>query len=268
MLLMKKAIIFLAVALGSISSTTQAAPSASVIKPKECPSNQEWTDCGTACPNICGQQTPMFCITFECVKRCQCPSGWWQAGEDCVENEIDCPLIIEPPSPAECPYNQEYNKCGTACPNTCGEPVAKVCTLNCVPECQCPSGWWMQYNGICVEEESHCAFPAPDPCASKPCLNGASCERPQDMPEPGEFYCDCPVGFEGKFCERPGECPANQLFNKCGTACPKICGEPQQPFCIKRCKIGCQCPWGWWQKADGSCVEQEKECYVMEDARE
>jgi len=305
--LIKEAITFMAVALICISSTTQAAPSSSIIEPTECPSNQEWTDCGTACPNTCGEPAPMFC-TFQCVIGCQCPSGWWQDGEDCVENEIECPFIIEPPvviddwdlpllggwtgwdeandevqniadevreavehemdvqfdsydaesyqsqvvagwnyrikinvggpdlveilvykhfsgnielhesgyDKPECPFNQEWNECGSACPNTCGEPEAKVCTYNCVPECQCPYGWWMQSNGICVEEESQC------------------------FPEP--------------------ECPHNQEFMTCGTACPLTCGEPVPLLCTMQCVIECQCPWGWWKKEDGSCVENESLC--------
>jgi len=58
------------------------------------------------------------------------------------------------------------------------------------------------------------------------------------------------------------ECPKNQRYDLCGTYCPLICGEPEAQMCIMGCNQGCQCPWGWWQKQDGTCVESESECDV------
>merc|ERR1719427_370774 len=58
-----------------------------------------------------------------------------------------------------------------------------------------------------------------------------------------------------------GECKQNQEFTTCGTACPKICGEPEAIICTMQCVIGCQCPGNMWQKEDGSCVKHEDECY-------
>lgn len=351
---MKQAAIVVAVALAFISSSKAA-----VIQPTECPANQEWNDCGTACPNKCGEPVAFFC-TMQCVIGCQCPSGWWLDGDFCVEDETQCisnnipvepPVELEPWNPPllggwtdwdeateevqnianemqeavesemgdsfehftantyqsqvvngwnyriqidvgrphmleilvykhwsgttelnesryqtpHCPYNQEWNDCGTACPNKCGEEEALFCTYNCVPECQCPHGWWLQDNDICVEKSSECSFPEPGPdaCASEPCLNGGLCELPQDDPGHGEFYCWCKEGFEGEFCEielNIHECPHNQEFNECGTACPNECGKPEPFICTMQCEIGCQCPFGWWKKEDGSCVESASAC--------
>ena len=40
----------------------------------------------------------------------------------------------------ECPIEgQVFMECGTACPPTC-EPPSPICTLQCVPECQCAGG--------------------------------------------------------------------------------------------------------------------------------
>jgi len=65
-------------------------------------------------------------------------------------------------------------------------------------------------------------------------------------------------GFHLQFkMERPlPDCPMNQVWNDCGTQCPKICGEPEPWGCTYGCEVGCQCPDGQWKRADGSCVLQ------------
>ncbi|ETE56068.1 hypothetical protein L345_18222, partial [Ophiophagus hannah] len=47
-----------------------------------------------------------------------------------------------------------YEACGNACPDTCSEPSASsFCTLNCVPKCQCTSGYVL-HDSQCVPIES------------------------------------------------------------------------------------------------------------------
>jgi len=57
-------------------------------------------------------------------------------------------------------------------------------------------------------------------------------------------------------------CPKNQEFSHCGTPCPNICGEPEPNYetCSWLCKARCGCRSGWWQKTDGTCVEQGSDC--------
>ncbi|XP_070806129.1 IgGFc-binding protein-like [Pituophis catenifer annectens] len=53
-----------------------------------------------------------------------------------------------------CPENSHYEACGNACPDTCSEPSASsFCTLNCVPNCQCNSGYAL-HDSRCVPVES------------------------------------------------------------------------------------------------------------------
>ena len=57
--------------------------------------------------------------------------------------------------------------------------------------------------------------------------------------ERGQYYDEMSqtcIPFE----ECPGtpECPANEVWNNCGTACPAVCGEPREQFCIEMCVDG------------------------------
>lgn len=40
-----------------------------------------------------------------------------------------------------------------------------------------------------------------------------------------------------------GQCPANQVYQECGSACVKTCSNPQHS-CSSSCTFGCFCPEG------------------------
>lgn len=64
-----------------------------------CPKNQELTNCGTACPKICGQLEPRVCIELCLTNVCQCPGGLWLDSTTgiCVEQR-NCPRKPTPMS--------------------------------------------------------------------------------------------------------------------------------------------------------------------------
>ena len=63
---------------------------------------QIWTECGTACPLVCGEERPQFC-TLQCVSECQCPPETLldRASSSCVTT---CPTI---PIPEVDPTSEE-----------------------------------------------------------------------------------------------------------------------------------------------------------------
>jgi len=95
--------------------------------------------------------------------------------------------------------------------------------MNCVIGCQCPPGHWEDVDGSCVEDDSLCT----------------------------------PSG------KVENECESNKIWQECGTACPKKCGEEEPFICTMNCVIGCQCPPGHWEDVDGSCVEDDSMCMPM-----
>ena len=56
------------------------------------------------------------------------------------------------PSPPICPMNKTFG-CGSACPLTCSYPSVRVCTRECVFDCNCPRGL-LDAGDVCVTGNS------------------------------------------------------------------------------------------------------------------
>ncbi|XP_062513326.1 von Willebrand factor-like isoform X2 [Corticium candelabrum] len=75
---------------------------------------------------------------------------------------LDCtkPVVAVPtpanatptPSPPICPMNKTFG-CGSACPLTCSYPSVRVCTRECVFDCNCPRGL-LDAGDVCVTGNS------------------------------------------------------------------------------------------------------------------
>jgi len=178
--------------------------------PTECESNKVWTDCGTACPNTCGETQQDFC-TDQCVAGCQCERGKWWDPEDhkCVAKN-EC-------TPQTCESNKVWTKCGTACPNTCGETQQDFCTDQCVAGCQCERGkWWDPEVHKCV---------ANNECTPQTCESNKKWKK-------CTTHCPKTCGVTYHFCIA-GCAPA--------CACPKKkWWDPVKGNCVKKeqCKVG------------------------------
>ncbi|XP_066462558.1 zonadhesin-like isoform X3 [Eleutherodactylus coqui] len=212
---------------------TDPVPSPKPTEPK-CPKNQEWSECGTACPNNCENvgNKKRICPKY-CKGGCVCREPLvFQSGSSgpCVLPE-DCPKTDPVPSPKptepKCPKNQEWSECGTACPNNCENVGNKnrICPKYCKGGCVCREPLVFQSG------------------SSGPCVLPEDCPKTDPVPSP-----------------KPTEpkCPKNQEWSDCGTACPDNCENEGKPgrICPQYCKGGCVCrePLVFQSGSSGPCV--------------
>ncbi|KAI8439766.1 hypothetical protein MSG28_013453 [Choristoneura fumiferana] len=157
----------------------------------------------------------------------------------------------------ECPPNEEYLLCGSACPFNCSDPGPVSCSQDCVEGCFCKSGFLRNDTGVCVNADEcigACARTCADP---EPTACGLACS----------MGCFCKAGFvrdeKTKKCVTLDQCPAEQCLNKnevydiCLASCEPSCDNPS-PFCAKICTGGCVCAPGLLRNSDGECVSVDK----------
>merc|ERR1712136_103992 len=114
----------------------------------------------------------------------------------------------------QCPNNQEYSFCASACTKTCTTPEIQFCVNVCRQGCQCPFDFPIldEATGVCVTLENCPAqstaaptttaatsTPSVLPCDAKPCQNNGFCINP--TPPLTDAYCVCEPGYTGVFCE-------------------------------------------------------------------
>ncbi|GFR05007.1 hypothetical protein TNCT_498982 [Trichonephila clavata] len=270
------------------------------VKPEECPpstqepqgpggsmetcdENEEYTDCGSACPPTCSNQGKNQACILLCVPGCFCREGLVRndAGK-CVEPE-DCPS-----SPEEiCKENEEYLSCGSACPPTCSNSGKnEICTTQCVSGCFCKEGFVKNDQGECVKLEE-CPENGNEP--SKECGKdeiyydecAPSCTGTCDTYNRKNMHCPrcrpgcwCKKGFvknkDGKCIpsskcpsgtKMPHSCPENQQYYECIPSCKRTCMtyNSSSAYCAKEaCLKGCFCKEGFVMNKDGECVRPEK----------
>lgn len=78
-------------------------------KLEQCSSErQEFNECGTACPPTCYLPNPEFC-TRECVARCFCKEGYFEALDGQCYTEQECVAIINAPPNTESHESMNYH---------------------------------------------------------------------------------------------------------------------------------------------------------------
>uniref|UniRef100_A0A0K0EAF5 Zonadhesin-like n=1 Tax=Strongyloides stercoralis TaxID=6248 RepID=A0A0K0EAF5_STRER len=203
--------------------------------PKKCGENEEFTNCGSTCPERCSDDPKKSKVcNFQClVNVCQCKPGYvLDDNNKCIRRE-DCPK--------KCGKNEELKKCGTACPEKCSDDPKKpkVCTLQClVNEC----------GSACIHRCSDGPIPPVCPfiCIENVCR------------------CEYPLIFHNNRCipysQCPKKCDRNSTFTNCDTACPLKCSDyPFKPKpCTKQCILNsCACKPGFVLNAFKKCIRKE-----------
>ncbi|PZC81056.1 hypothetical protein B5X24_HaOG213396 [Helicoverpa armigera] len=178
------------------------------IAKEECPQNEEFLLCGSACPFNCSSpEGPVIC-SEDCIEGCFCKAGYLRNDNGTCVTTDQCVGKSE-----VCGPNEEFLSCGTACPLTCKQPEPLICGLACGMGCFCKSGYVRDtVNNQCVTL---------DKCPVEPCLND------------------------------------NETYDLCNGQCEPSCDDPE-PICTRLCKGGCICSPGLLRDANGECVSVDK----------
>ncbi|KAJ6635855.1 Zonadhesin [Pseudolycoriella hygida] len=250
--------------------------------PKVCPLNEQYYECGTACPLTCDnyKNPPKIC-TLQCVIGCQCKPGY-------VRNKANgsCCLPAQCPATQNCPLNEKYNECGTACPATCEnyQNPPQSCTRQCVDGCECIDGYVRnEANGTCCLPRD-CPAPKVCPLNEQYYECGTACPLTCDNYKNPPKICtlQCVIGCQCKpgyvrnkangSCCLPAQCPAtqncplNEKYNECGTACPATCENYQNPpqSCTRQCVDGCECIDGYVRNEENGTCCLPRDCPVLQ----
>jgi hypothetical protein len=197
---------------------------------QKCGANAVFLTCGSACvPDCANPEPPKFC-TLQCVMDCFCQEGFLKNAkgecvrpQECEARTQETPMDFEIP---QCPNNEEFQACGSACAPTCANPhPSPVCTKNCVIGCFCKPGYLRTKLGLCVPANQ--------------------CEAPQTA----AFFAYPP---------EVSQCKENEFFMPCGSACAPTCANPHPgPMCTMQCVVGCFCKPGYLKNEHGVCVPSE-----------
>uniref|UniRef100_A0A914ULG6 BPTI/Kunitz inhibitor domain-containing protein n=1 Tax=Plectus sambesii TaxID=2011161 RepID=A0A914ULG6_9BILA len=239
-----------------------------------CSPNMHFTECGTACPPVCGMEHLAGACIESCKRGCVCDDGFIlnQSGGACIRRE-DCQIdsgsvptdkcaavsclvgskcvdgkCLDPSSDDQCGANMHYEGCGTACPARCGvDSATQICTFNCKPGCVCNEGFVLNAVDACVPRE---ACPSQDDkCATIRCKAGYDCVNGECVEQKGgstnETFCG-----------------PNAEESECASACPATCNNRGLlTACATLCKRGCVCKPGFIFKSGNSqdgCVTKEE----------
>ncbi|VDM11094.1 unnamed protein product [Wuchereria bancrofti] len=241
---------------------------------KECSITEEFKECGSVCEETCDNFGQPIICTKQCSAGCFCKKGYIREkkGGCCVLPELCGIEIMEKDSNfitlqkkistlyycyklekrgRICGPNQEYQKCGTACPKTCNG-VPENCTQQCVDGCFCKEGYVLDRDkcipegscqGLreCPENEVYrkCGSPCQEICGEQKEMNCDTCIE----------GCFCKLGYimeekvgaciKPEHCMPPKymKCPRNETFTYCGgcegtckmqfAKCPAECGSPR-----------------------------------------
>uniref|UniRef100_A0A1I7T4K9 TIL domain-containing protein n=1 Tax=Caenorhabditis tropicalis TaxID=1561998 RepID=A0A1I7T4K9_9PELO len=116
----------------------------------ECPSNEVFKTCGTACEPTCENPNTGSrpCIQVCIPNKCQCAKGFVRNSNGVCVQFNQCEEKVP-----KCSENEEFKECGTHCEPTCENP-SPACIKMCKPNvCQCSEGY-LRHNNVCIPANS------------------------------------------------------------------------------------------------------------------
>jgi hypothetical protein len=197
----------------------------------ECPANEHFESCGSACAPTCAHPEVSSICTKNCVVGCFCNDGYLRNAQGVCVQTRSCDgaqhqmLFAYPPELSQCKENEIFLTCGSACPQTCSEPHPGMCTMQCVVGCFCKPGFLKADNGACVAAEN------------------------------------CGARAEDAMPIQPRVCGQNEEFRQC-KGCDGTCKNPN-PLCPRICIPGCACKRGFLRSEEGKCIET-RECSAQQ----
>uniref|UniRef100_A0A0N5CAQ9 TIL domain-containing protein n=1 Tax=Strongyloides papillosus TaxID=174720 RepID=A0A0N5CAQ9_STREA len=260
----------------------------------KCPPNENWANCRSACEPNCldNIKKPKPCPRICKPAGCQCIEGFVRDDftKKCVKRE-QCPKTTTPfpTTTRKCKNNEIWNYCGSLCEPKCSDDPKKIkpCPLICQVggDCVCKKDYVRdEVTGECVKRNKCTRTSTPLLTNTPTCLEnehftrcGTTCpstcsnyyKKPQKCTKDCFVGCECDEGFvrneETNECVTPKkcprnvthDCPENEHFDECGTACPITCNNYFDPpkICTKQCIVGCQCDKAFVRNEDtGKCV--------------
>jgi hypothetical protein len=207
----------------------------------QCPKNEEFNACGSACAPTCANPHPSPVCTRQCVIGCFCQPGYLRnkyhvcvPADKCGAPKTDM-LFAYPPDfvvptmpPQMCAENEEFRQC-KGCDGTCDTPNP-ACPRICIPGCACKLGHVRTgSNGKCIKMEQ---------CPKTDML----------FAYPPDFVVPTVA---------PQMCAENEEFRQC-KGCDGTCSNPNPP-CPRICKPGCACKMGHVRTgSNGKCIKMEQ----------
>ncbi|XP_049875874.1 serine protease inhibitor swm-1-like [Pectinophora gossypiella] len=174
----------------------------------ECPPNEEYLLCGSACPFNCTDPVEPITCGEDCVEGCFCKSGFLRDVNGTCVNAGQCIGAKN----QSCGPNEEFLSCGTACPLTCKQPEPLTCGLACSMGCFCKSGY--------VRDTANNQCVTLDKCPIEQCFN------------------------------------ENEVYDLCNATCEPSCEDPE-PICTNICSAGCVCAPGLLRNGT-ECISVDK----------
>ncbi|XP_026322756.1 zonadhesin-like [Hyposmocoma kahamanoa] len=114
----------------------------------DCPPNEEFYPCTTACPPNCMHPETDVVCTKQCVIGCDCKPGYLRNRfKICIEaDSVEC---IKEQCVNE---NEVFDNCRKECQPTCADRKP-ICHYNCAAGCVCAPGFIRDDKGVCIRVE-------------------------------------------------------------------------------------------------------------------